>query len=185
MKKETFTISVMENLKEDNKLVKDNNGKNVTVETTMDIDKLTFMPLTKSNDNTYSFMDSLLDKANKGIKTVVDKHNDKANYTDDKGMPKAKATVEQGIKREMEYINISTVIVKLLNKSTLNNDDITSIIDYVTYNDKSKTTVIIEDGMKYSDFVKAYPNVKASKIFEIMMEQGFTLDNKTKTFVKL
>ena len=185
MKKDTFTISVMENLKEENKLVKDANGKNVTVETTMEIDKLTFMPLTKSNDNTFTFMDSLLDKANKGIKTVVDKHNDVNNYLDDKGNCKAKATVEQGIKREMEYINITTVLVKLLNGSTLNDDDIKSIIDYVTYNDKSKTTIIIEHGMKYSDFVKMYPNVKASKIFEIMMEQGFTLDNKTKTFVKL
>lgn len=175
-----FTINVMENVKDDNgKLVKDENGKVKEKVGTMDIEVLTFSPLTKSKENDYSFMDTLLDKVNKGIKTIVEKHNDKSSYIDDKGKHKSKATVEQSIKRECEYININTVLVKLFNKTTLNDDDIKAVMAFASYNDKSKTTLDINEiiGMSFNDFGIKYPNIKGTKILEFMAVNKLNLVN--------
>lgn len=157
----------------------DKENKEVNVE----IDKMAFTPLTKANDNNLSFMDSFIDKANKALDEIVSKHNKLESYVDKENKPKSVDTVNQQIKRESEKVNMLTVLCKLLNKSSLNNDDIKAVLEYATYNNKAKTVYNITIGMTFNDIIEKYPNVKFKTIKEYLESNNLTIDIMTEKVV--
>lgn len=142
----------------------------------INVDKWMASPLTKAKDNNLSFMDSFLDKANKAINEIVEKHNDVNTYVDKENKPKAIDTVNQAIKRDSEKVNMLTVLCKLFNKSTLDNDNIKSILDYATYNNKSKIVYNISVGMSYDDIINKYPKISFKTIKEVLDNNNLTID---------
>lgn len=151
--------------------------KEKEVITTKEFDIVENSPIVKANENNYPFMDNFINKANETIKKIVDKANDKATYFDNtKNKPKSFETVKQSIKRDNTRVSLLVIIGKLLNKSTLNKDDIETIIDYATYNSKPKTDIVIFDGMLYNDFITKYPRSTVKQIKELCDTYGLTLD---------
>ena len=143
-------------------------------------------PIVKSSNNDYSFMDTFTTKANDTIEKIVNKLNDKASYFDkEKNKAKSFDTIKQAIKRDNIKVNLLVVIGKLLNKSPLSKDDIDTLIDFATYNNKSKIDYEIFEGMSYNELTKKYPRITFPKVMELCDYYGLYLNPKTKTFDKL
>lgn len=158
--------------------------KEKEVITTKEFDIVENSPIVKAKENNYPFMDNFINKANETIKKIVDKASDKASYFDNtKNKPKSFETVKQSIKRDNTRVNLLVVLGKLLNKTALNDSDIETIIDYATYNNKSKTDIIIFDGMLYNDFVAKYPRATVKQIKELCDTYNLTLDFISGKFV--
>lgn len=164
-----MTIKAIDTIKE--------NDKNVEKVIDYEIEIVENTPISKAKDNDLSFMDTFTNKANDTIKKIVDKANDKASYFDsDKNKPKSVDTIKQSVKRANEKVNLLVIIGKLLNKSTLNKNDVDVLLDYATYNNKSKIDIVIYDGLSYNEFITKYPNVTVKKIKELCDTYNLTLD---------
>ena len=164
-------------------LVKDGD-KEKEVITTKEFDIMENSPIVKANGNDYPFMDNFVNKANDTIKKIVDKASDKATYFDNaKNKPKSFETVKQSIKRDNTRISLLVVLGKLLNKSTLTDSDVDTILDYATYNNKAKTDIVIFDGMLYNDFITKYPRATVKQIKELCDTYSLTLDFISGRFV--
>lgn len=164
-----ISVEVIETIKDDD--------EEKEVITTKEFDVVENSPIVKANGNNYPFMDTFISKANDTIKNKVDKMNDKSTYFDTtKNKPKSYETVKQSIKRDNTKVNLLVVLGKLLNKSSLNDDDVDTILDYATYNNKSKTDIVIFDGMLYNDFITKYPRSTVKQIKELCDTYNLTLD---------
>ena len=153
---------------------------------TEEIDIVEKSPIVKSSNNDYPFMDNFTSKANDTIEKIVDKLNNKASYFDkEKNKPKSFDTIKQAVKRDNTRVSLLVVIGKLLNKSTLNKNDVDVLVDFATYNNKSKIEYDIFEGMKYGDFIKKYPRVSYTKVMELCDINGLFLNPKTRVFEKL
>ena len=158
--------------------------KEKEVITTKEFDIVENSPIVKANENNYPFMDNFINKANETIKKIVDKASDKATYFDNtKNKPKSFETVKQSIKRDNTRINLLVVLGKLLNKSKLTDNDVDAILDFATYNNKSKTDIVIFDGMLYNDFITKYPRATVKQIKELCDTYNLTLDFISGKFV--
>ena len=158
--------------------------KEKEVITTKEFDIVENSPIVKANGNDYPFMDNFVNKANDTIKKIVDKASDKATYFDTaKNKPKSFETVKQSIKRDNTRVSLLVIIGKLLNKSKLNDSDVDTILDFATYNNKSKTDIVIHDGMLYNDFITKYPRATVKQIKELCDTYGLTLDFISGKFV--
>ena len=164
-----ISVEVIETIKD--------GDKEKEIITTKEFDIVENSPIVKANGNNYPFMDNFTNKANETIKKIVDKASDKASYFDNaKNKPKSYETVKQSIKRDNTRVNLLVVLGKLLNKSTLNDSDVDTILDYATYNNKSKTDIVIFDGMLYNDFITKYPRSTVKQIKELCDTYNLTLD---------
>lgn len=170
-----ITVEVIETVKD--------GDKEKEVLTTKEFEIVENSPIVKANDNTLSFMDNFVNKANDTIKKIVDKANDKTTYLDKTKTPKSYETVKQSIKRDNTRVSLLVVLGKLLNKSTLNDNDIDTILDFATYNNKSKTDIVIFDGMSYNDFIAKYPRSTVKQIKELCDTYNLTLDFISGKFV--
>ena len=171
-----ISVEVIETIKD--------GDKEKEVITTKDFDIMENSPIVKANGNNYPFMDNFTNKANETIKKIVDKASDKASYFDTaKNKPKSFETVKQSIKRDNTRISLLVVIGKLLNKTVLNDNDVDTILDYATYNNKAKTDIIIFDGMLYNDFITKYPRATVKQIKELCDTYNLTLDFISGKFV--
>ena len=171
-----ITVEVIETIKD--------GDKEKEVITTKEFDIVENSPIVKANGNNYPFMDNFTNKANETIKKIVDKASDKASYFDNtKNKPKSYETVKQSIKRDNTRVNLLVILGKLLNKSTLNDSDVETIIDFATYNNKSKTDIVIFDGMLYDDFVAKYPKATFKQIKELCDTYNLQMDYISGKFV--
>lgn len=172
-----MTVKAIDTVKE--------NDKSVEKMIDYEIDIVDNSPINKASDNNLSFMDNFINKANDTIKKIVDKANDKASYFDsDKNKPKSVDTIKQSVKRANEKVNMLVILGKLLNKSALNKNDVDVLLDYATYNNKSKIDIVIYDGLLYNDFITKYPNVTVKKIKELCDTYDLTLDFINGKFIK-
>lgn len=171
-----ITVEVIETIKD--------GDKEKEVITTKEFDIVENSPIVKANGNNYPFMDNFTNKANETIKKIVDKASDKASYFDNtKNKPKSYETVKQSIKRDNTRVNLLVILGKLLNKSTLNDSDVETIIDFATYNNKTKTDIVIFDGMLYDDFVAKYPKATFKQIKELCDTYNLQMDYISGKFV--
>ena len=171
-----ISVEVIETIKD--------GDKEKEVVTTKDFDIMENSPIVKANGNNYPFMDNFISKANDTIKKIVDKASDKATYFDNtKNKPKSFETVKQSIKRDNTRISLLVVLGKLLNKTALNDNDVDTILDFATYNNKAKTDIIIFDGMLYNDFITKYPRATVKQIKELCDTYSLTLDFISGKFV--
>lgn len=171
-----ISVEVIETIKD--------GDKEKEVITTKDFDIMENSPIVKANGNNYPFMDNFINKANETIKKIVDKASDKASYFDNtKNKPKSFETVKQSIKRDNTRISLLVVLGKLLNKTALNDNDVDTILDFATYNNKAKTNIIIFDGMLYNDFITKYPRATVKQIKELCDTYSLTLDFISGKFV--
>lgn len=171
-----ISVEVIETIKD--------GDKEKEVITTKDFDIMENSPIVKANGNNYPFMDNFINKANDTIKKIVDKASDKATYFDNtKNKPKSFETVKQSIKRDNTRISLLVVLGKLLNKTALNDNDVDTILDFATYNNKAKTDIIIFDGMLYNDFITKYPRATVKQIKELCDTYSLTLDFISGKFV--
>ena len=171
-----ITVEVIETIKD--------GEKEKEVITTKEFDIVENSPIVKANGNNYPFMDNFTNKANETIKKIVDKASDKASYFDNtKNKPKSYETVKQSIKRDNTRVNLLVILGKLLNKSTLNDSDVETIIDFATYNNKTKTDIVIFDGMLYDDFVAKYPKATFKQIKELCDTYNLQMDYISGKFV--